>query len=290
MFNNSSYLMNFVSKFFGERYAWRLRRFHVPVSKTDLVLEVGSGGNPYGRSNVLIDGHLETRERHFAPLVSDRPTVVGFAENLPFKDNSFDFLIAAHVLEHSKDPVQFLAEIQRVSKAGYIEVPDAFMERLNPYKDHRLEITVRDNILVITKKAGWKHDPELVELYEDRAKEFVTKELMPSRPFAFHTRFYWTDKIDYKVNNADVDCNWARVDDEFHDSPQYGKLSSLRELILSFSRWLTSQNSRNKKLDIQPLLQCPRCKKGGLIKLDNRQKCDSCGASFDIIQDISILS
>lgn len=29
------------------------------------------------------------------------------------------------------------------AKAGYIEVPDAFMERINPL-DHRLEITVRD--------------------------------------------------------------------------------------------------------------------------------------------------
>ena len=86
------------------------------------------------------------------PSVSDRPTVIGFAENLPFKDKTFDFVIAAHVLEHSAHPEKFLSELQRVAKSGYIEVPDAIMERLNPYKDHRLEITKRDGALKIKKR------------------------------------------------------------------------------------------------------------------------------------------
>ena len=117
-----------------------MRRFHVPVSPKDLVLEVGSGGNPYFRSNVLLDAYLDTRQRHHAPLISDRKTVIGLVENLPFKDKSFDFIIASHVLEHSSEPEKFLTELQRVGKAGYIEVPDALMERLNPYIDHRLEL------------------------------------------------------------------------------------------------------------------------------------------------------
>ena len=128
-----------------DKLAWSFRRLHVPVDKDALVLEVGSGGNPYFRSNVLIDAYYDTRERHYAKLIYDRPTVLGFVENLPFKDNSFDFVIASHVLEHSKDPAKFLSEIQRVAKAGYIEVPDAFFERLACYLDHRLEITDINN-------------------------------------------------------------------------------------------------------------------------------------------------
>jgi hypothetical protein len=45
-------------------------------------------------------------------------------------------------LEHTPHPEKFLAELQRVARAGYIETPNAFMERINPYKDHRLEVTV----------------------------------------------------------------------------------------------------------------------------------------------------
>lgn len=150
------------------RIRWSLRRVRLALPADALVLEVGSGGNPYPRSNVLLDAYEETRERHWAALVHDRPTVLSFGENLPFKDKVFDYVIAAHVLEHSPFPEKFLSELQRVAKAGFIETPDAFMERINPYKDHRLEVTVREQRLIIRKKPEWVYDPELVELYEDR--------------------------------------------------------------------------------------------------------------------------
>lgn len=63
---------------------WSLRRLRIPVPKGALVLEVGSGGNPYPRSNVLLDAYEETRERHWETLVHDRPTVLSFGENLPY--------------------------------------------------------------------------------------------------------------------------------------------------------------------------------------------------------------
>ena len=141
MINPNSFLMDLALKFKMEKVAWSLRRLHCPVRPTDLVLEVGSGGSPYFRANVLCDAYEVTQERFFVPLISDRPTLVAFAENLPFKDNAFDFVIASHVLEHSSEPEKFIAELLRVAKAGYIEVPDAFMERLTHYSFHRLEIT-----------------------------------------------------------------------------------------------------------------------------------------------------
>ena len=65
-----------------------------------------------------------------------------------------------------------------MAKSGYIEVPDAIMERLNPYKDHRLEITKRDGALKIKKKS-WSPNEELVELYENKVKLPVTELLIP---------------------------------------------------------------------------------------------------------------
>ena len=44
-------------------------------------------------------------------------------EKLPFKDKEFDYVICAHVIEHVNDPISFKSEIQRVGKAGYIELP-----------------------------------------------------------------------------------------------------------------------------------------------------------------------
>ena len=39
-------------------------------------------------------------------------------EALTFRDKSFDFVIASHVLEYSADPENFLLELNRVAKVG----------------------------------------------------------------------------------------------------------------------------------------------------------------------------
>ena len=116
-----------------EHIAWSLRRTPLPGSQ-------GGPGARSGRQVVIhipgqtypLDAYVETRQRHWEPLKIDRPMVLGFIERLPFKSGSFDFLIASHVLEHSPYPEKALAEFQRVARAGYIEVPDAFFERDQP--------------------------------------------------------------------------------------------------------------------------------------------------------------
>jgi len=72
----NSRIMRLFTSIGFESVAWAFRRFHSPVPRDALVLEVGSGGNPYPRSNVLLDAYESTRERHWAPLTSDRPTVL----------------------------------------------------------------------------------------------------------------------------------------------------------------------------------------------------------------------
>jgi len=264
----------------AERLAWSLRRLHCPVNARALVLEVGSGGNPYPRSNVLLDAYPETRERHWAPLVVDRPFVFGFLEKLPFRDKSFDFVIASHVLEHSPAPERALAEMQRVARAGYIEVPDAFMERVNPYKDHRAEITVRDGRLVIRKKAAWVTDRELLELYEPRVRALLTRDVIPARPFAFHVRFYWDDRIDFEIVNPETDATWAPTVDEASRRNGGAAGGGPREAIRRILRTLLSQTARNRNLDMAALLACPTCGNSGLDRREDTYRCPSCAATY----------
>ena len=42
--------------------------------------------------------------------------VKSFGEKLPFKDNEFDVVVSAQVIEHVKDPRQFISEAVRVAK------------------------------------------------------------------------------------------------------------------------------------------------------------------------------
>lgn len=275
----NSLAMSLFRRFGFDSLAWAVRRFHVPVSPRDLVLEVGAGGNPYPRANVLLDAYESTRERHWAPLVSDRPTVLGFVENLPFKDKAFDFVIAAHVLEHSSDPARFISELERVAKAGYIEVPDAFLERINPYKDHRLEITSREGTLVIRKKAGWQADPDVIELYEDRVKPVLTSELIPQHPFEFHVRHYWRNSIRYRVINPEIDAGWlAPPHDRAPALP--GMRAGLRALAREALRGMLSQRRRNAAIDLLPLLRCVSCHGTSLQRAPHHVDCTACGTRY----------
>lgn len=282
-FNAQSMAMKFFRAIGLERLAWSLRRLYCPVKGDALVLEVGSGGNPYARANVLLDAYEETKERHWVPLKADRPTVLGFVENLPFRDKSFDFVIASHVLEHSPEPKKFLAELQRVAKAGYIEVPDAFMERINPYTDHRLEITCRDNKLIIKKKTSHVIEHETVELYEHRVKSFLTRELIPRRPFAFHVRYYWNEKIDYLIVNPETDASWeVQLDEAQSRRPMLGLRSRVQACVLNIARAVLSQNRRNKKIVLRNLLRCPSCYSEFISEIHDGIKCNDCGSIYAI--------
>lgn len=280
-----SLIMRFFRRIGMDPIAWSLRRLYCPVDKNALVLEVGSGASPYFRANVLCDAYEVTQERFFTPLVHDRPTILAFVEQLPFKDGSFDFVIAAHVLEHSADPEKFISEIQRVGKAGYIEVPDAFMERLTHYGFHRLEITDNDNELIIRKKKGYIQDEEVVELFHHKARPIFPK--WASRfPFHFHVRYFWEKKnggIKYTILNPDCPADWkAPESGEIGAPPRLSLVATLKRLALVIIRKLFSQRARNKSIDLLNLLQCPVCGSNDFNLHNAHALCAKCSARFPV--------
>lgn len=68
--------------------------------------------------------------------------VLGVAEHLPFRSESFDGVICVAVLEHVKDPFQVARELQRVLKPGgflYCAVP--FLQPLHAFPHHYYNMT-----------------------------------------------------------------------------------------------------------------------------------------------------
>ena len=51
-------------------------------------------------------------------------------QKLPFKDKEFDYVVLSHVLEHVPNLIEFVDEVQRISKAGYIELPTKLADNL----------------------------------------------------------------------------------------------------------------------------------------------------------------
>ncbi len=92
---------------------------------------------------------------------------------MPFADGAFDYAVCSNLLEHVTDPVGVAAELTRVAKAGYIEVPEAASAKIVDFPSHlwwcRLDETDADApTLVMTAKTAPYFDAE-IDAYISRA-------------------------------------------------------------------------------------------------------------------------
>lgn len=171
------------------------------IKPNDLVLEIGSGNNPHPRADILCDRYLTKNiERAGAfSIVVDRPFVVCDGCRLPFADQSFDYIICSHILEHMERPAAFLNEVMRVGKAGYIEVPSALSERLFGWNFHRWYCTWRGRRLVMVPKTegerfgGFFHRLIAQNIWFRRFFEKYEK--------MFYVRFEWRRRVPFIIEH-----------------------------------------------------------------------------------------
>ena len=141
------------------------RRISIPVDHTALVLDVGSGDKPHWRADVLLDRfvgseHAGQRSGGATARV-DRPLFDADAANMPFADKAFDYAICSHVLEHVQRPDAVIAELTRVAKAGYIEVPEAASAKILDFPSHLWWVTLDEGTLVFTAKSAPYFDADI---------------------------------------------------------------------------------------------------------------------------------
>lgn len=82
------------------------------------LLDVGCGKRPYA---LIYERHVELSigtEVQFSPYGTAAADLIGYAEELPFADASFDTILCTEVLEHTRHPFQVLTELARLLKPG----------------------------------------------------------------------------------------------------------------------------------------------------------------------------
>ena len=275
--------MGFLSEMSIPQLRWGLRRLYWGLPREDLVLEVGSGGNPCPRSDVLVDYSLAEHEGS-RELVADRPTFLCAVESLPFKDKQFDFVISFHSLEHSKNPEAYLNELERVAKAGYIETPSSTHEMFFPYKFHRSLVSVENGRLKIKRKSRWdepfsEHEREELNSELTSTKEFLR--FYRRHPRLFTTQYYWKDAINYELEGIPGEWrNTKKYDKYAHHLSGYSIKAKLRKMVPEIIRKIMRYSRR--KIEIANLLKCARCGHKEVFEIKSLDhsdyKCQQCGS------------
>jgi hypothetical protein len=164
------------------------RRIAEELPDDAVVLDVGGWAKPLTRADWVLDLlPYETRGLYGYDVEASRGRERFSPERWvqrdmcdhepwPFADGQFDFAVCSHTLEDIRDPVWVCRELQRVARAGYIEVPDRREEQC--YGIHGAW-------------AGWSHHRWLVDVRGD-AVDFVGKPgLLSGRPEVQMPRAQW---------------------------------------------------------------------------------------------------
>ncbi len=182
------------------------RRIAIPVGADALVLDVGSGDKPHWRADVLVDRyagaeHGGQRSGRAAARVS-RPLFDADAAAMPFDDKVFDYAVCSHVLEHVPDPAAVVAELSRVARAGYIEVPDAASAKILDFPSHVWWCRLDGETLVLTAKSGRSFDPEVATYIEVSGLERRLAKLLDSEFDHRVISLAWRDRVPVRVEGT----------------------------------------------------------------------------------------
>jgi len=203
------------------------------IKPGDKVLEIGPGGTPYLRSDVLLEIKLDSEDlyaaqRGYAPSLETNKKIVYYdGKEFPFRDKEFDYVICSHVIEHVSDVELFISEMFRVAKAGYLEYPTIYYEYLYNFNVHENFIKWKNEVLFYLKKSETNladFSPVHVLFYESLGKGYFSL-VNDLKGFMFEG-FEWDNKFNFKKASGIKDLCF-----DFFDIPKYKKSNLLRRII-----------------------------------------------------------
>lgn len=173
------------------------------IGPKDRVLEVGPGGAPYPRADVLLelafDDDAEARRQRGGTegLASAAPLVHYDGGRFPFGDKEFDYVICSHVVEHVQDVDLLLSELSRVAARGYIEYPTIYYEYLYNFSVHLNFVKHRGGKLYhLAKNDTSFHDFMPVHRFFYRSLQMGHSQLVDAFKEIMFEGFEWEGRIE----------------------------------------------------------------------------------------------
>lgn len=157
------------------------------LHEQDVVLDVGGWARPFNRANYVMDQEPYATRGYYglAPQGGDREWFTSerwiqrdicAREPFPFAAKELDFVICSHVLEDVRDPLWVCAEMIRIAKAGYLEVPSRVAESSRGIEPGQV---------------GWSHHRWLIDMAGGEVRFLMKYHKIHSEwSLSFPTRFF----------------------------------------------------------------------------------------------------
>jgi hypothetical protein len=244
------------------------RRHRPSAPAGGLVLEVGSGQAPHERSDVVVDKYPADDFERGAPLSFAKPLVVADGHHLPFADDSFAYAIAAHVLEHATDPLQFAGELSRVAAAGFVQVPSREGELVYGWPFHPWLIDLEDDVLVFWPR-GDARAPAGAFMHREYLASPLVQLAFAARRSQWHHSVRWRDALAVRVEGSSAAEQTASFDPD-------RVLAALR-----------SMSTPPLPLAVVSALRCPACHSA--LMMGATMSCTGCERRYPVVGNVPVL-
>lgn len=253
--------------------SFKQRRIDVRVAPAGLVLDVGSGDKPSWRADVLLDGYPDEEFGGQRSGTSDvrvtRPLFVADAADMPFADGVFDHVICSHVLEHVPDPAAVIAEMVRVSRTGYIEVPLAASSKIIDFPSHlwwcRLDKSTTPATLVFEAKTQPWFDTEIQEHLVSTGLDRKIDGFLNGDNFHHHiVRLHWEGEVPFRVEGT-LDPEF--VTKQVHATHEHGGGGTL--MARALTKMFVPRGHRSPTIRYDDIVK-PEYRRGDGSVLENR--------------------
>lgn len=218
----------------------------------DVVVDIGGWACPFNRADYIVDAEpYETRGyyRTFGGAASQGGDVEHFSRErwivrdlcahdpYPFADKSVDFVICSHTLEDVRDPLRVCAEMIRIGRRGYIEVPSRVWETCRGHESSRT--------------AGLSHHRWLIDIADGRIDFLMKFHVMHS-----HWRYSLPASFGASLS-PEASVQWLFWDGRFEYAErsihgldaQAAELAAFVDRVRPYPRWrLTADVARGEAL------------------------------------------